>query len=448
MNRLIPVLFKNSIKRISIVALILFHFTVKAQINCDNDTSFLVPLVDLQIDTYLGFQGGLYPDGSNTMPDAHADSGIAIAQTLMPINFDGEVDTTYGKLVMVGLGNGSAGKSFNKFIGAYVAEGISDSCVRMVNACMEAYSLHDMIAPDADDVYWKDVNDFFQIADLKKKQVGVVWLQAIAFEDTFHTAEQYVDTLRKTYVEVIRKLKDQFINLKLIYISGLHYGGYSDTLALNYNAIAEPAPYFNDFAIKAVIEQQINGDTLLSYSGEDAPAAWLAWGPNFWADGRNLRTYDNLRWLCPGDFDVDQNGFLLGGTGQQKVADRLFTHFTTEPTTLPWIYGLPYACYTEIEDEDEGEINDSLVIPDGEIVWIAPNPVRGFLKFSINIETTDKAEIYVFDLLGQTIVEGAFFKVEPKREFTIKMTEDTRGVYVLSVFVEGRVYNQVFYLDN
>jgi hypothetical protein len=64
MNRLIPVLFKNSIKRISIVALILFHFTVKAQINCDNDTSFLVPLVDLQIDTYLGFQGGLYPDGS------------------------------------------------------------------------------------------------------------------------------------------------------------------------------------------------------------------------------------------------------------------------------------------------------------------------------------------------------------------------------------------------
>ena len=186
----------------------------------------------------------------------------------------------------------------------------------------------------------------------------------------------------------------------------------------------------------------------MSYSGEDAPAAWVAWGPNFWADGRNLRTYDNLRWLCPGDFDVDQNGFLLGGSGQQKVADRLFTHFTTEPTTLPWIYGLPYACYTEIEDEDEGEINDSLVIPDGEIVWIAPNPVRGFLKFSINIETTDKAEIYVFDLLGQTIVEGAFFKVEPKREFTIKMTEDTRGVYVLSVFVEGRVYNQVFYLDN
>ncbi|MBK8345093.1 MAG: T9SS type A sorting domain-containing protein [Bacteroidetes bacterium] len=443
-----PVNIKIIAKRISVLSLILFHFTVKAQLNCENDSSLLIPIVDLQTDSYLGFQGGLYPDGSNTIPVAHADSGLAIAQAIMPINFDGEIDTTYGKVVMVGLGNGSAGKSFNKFLGAFYEDINTDSCVRLLNACMENYSLHDMIAPDADDVYWKDVNDFFQTADLKKKQVAAVWLQAVAFEDTFFTAAQYVDTLTNTYVEVIRKLKDQFINLKLIYITGLQYGGYSDTLGVHINAYAEPAPYFNDFAIKAAIQKQIEGDTLLAYSGVEAPAAWVAWGPNIWADGRNLRAYDNLRWLCPGDYDAGQDGFLLSGSGQQKVADKLVAFFTTEPTVTPWIYGLPYDWFTEIEDEVDPEENDSLNVPDDAVIWISPNPVKGVLKFVINLETDEKADIYIFNTLGQNIIDGAFYKIAPRHEFSIKLTENARGIYILSVFVEGRVYNKLFYLDN
>ncbi|MBK9504940.1 MAG: T9SS type A sorting domain-containing protein [Bacteroidetes bacterium] len=442
-----PVLLNIMLRRISAITLILFHFTLDAQINCDNDSSLLIPIVDLQFDTYLGFQGGLYPGGMNVMPSAHADSGLVHANAIMPINFDGEIDTTYGKVVMVGLGNGSAGKSFNKFVGEYINQGYTDSCVRLINACMEGYSLHDMITPDADDVYWKDVNDFFQGVDLKKKQVSVVWMQAISFEDTFFTADQYVDTLTNTYREVIRKLKDQFINLKLIYISGLHYGGYSDTLGEHFTAVGEPAPYFNDFAIKAIIQQQIEGDALLNYSGDDAPAAWVAWGPNFWADGRTLREYDDLRWLCPGDYDVDQDGFLLAGSGQQKVADRLFTFFSTQPTTTPWFFGLPYDCFTEIEAEDSTEI-DSVVIPEDEILWITQNPVKGVIKFVINIDTQDKADILVCNAIGQTIVEGAFYKVEKGRIFSINIEQHARGIYVLSVFVEGKVYNKLFYLDD
>ncbi len=441
-----PVLVFKFIKRISVLSLILFHFTADAQINCENDSSLLIPIVDLQTDFYAGFQGGLYPGGLNTMSIAHADSGIAIASAIMPINFDGDEDTLYGKVVMLGLGNTSAGKSFNKFIGGYYDEGYTDSCFRIVNGCIETYSLNDMIALNADDVYWKDVNDFLQTENLKKKQVRIVWLQAVAFEDSLLTPAAYVDSLKNTYVAIIRELKSQFINLKQIYISGLHYGGYTDSAALNFNAFAEPAPYFNDFAIKAVIEAQINGDTLLSYSGADADAAWVAWGPNFWADGRNLRTYDNLRWLCPGDFDTDENGFFLAGTGQQKVADRLLSFFITEPTTTPWIFGLPYQCFTEIDDVVVDD--DSIFIPEDEVVWITQNPVRGVVKFIINLETDEKADVFVFDALGQAIVDGAFYKIEPGKTFSIKMTESARGIYILSVLVEGRVYNKLFYLDN
>lgn len=161
-----------------------------------------------------------------------------------------------------------------------------------------------------------------------------------------------------------------------------------------------------------------------------------------------MRTYDNLRWLCPGDYDTGQDGFLLSGGGQQKVADKLVTFFTTEPTVTPWIYGLPYDCFTEIDDGEDPDENDSLNVPDDAIIWISPNPVKGVLKFVINLETDEKADIYIFNTLGQNIIDGAFYKIAPRHEFSIKLTENARGIYILSVFVEGRVYNKLFYLDN
>ena len=438
-----PVLKYNQLKRISVIAFILFNFTVSAQINCENDTTMLVPIVDLQSDFYLGFQGGLYPDGFNEMPAAHADSGVAIAQMILPINFDGEVDTVFGKTVMLGLGSVSAGKSFNKFIAQYNDQGYTDSCVRIVNGCLDDFGLEEMIDANADETYWKDVNDYLQAADLKKKQVRVVWLMTTSFSDTITTMSAYVDSLTSQYIAVIRKLKAQFTNLKLIYLSGMQFGGYVDLEAQHVNAFAEPAPYYNDFAIKAAITAQLNGDTLLNYSGADAEAAWVAWGPNVWADGRNLRDYDELRWLCPGDYDAGDNGMVLSGTGNQKVSDRLFEFFTTNVTTTPWIFGLPYDCFTEIETEDTIIIEN----PTDEVVYILANPVKGVLKFVIDLETNEKASIFVFNAMGQEIVEGTFSKIDPEKVFDVKLIDQPSGVYILSVFVDGKVYNIPFYLS-
>jgi hypothetical protein len=431
-------------KRISALALILSCFSLNAQINCDNDTTFRIPIIDLQTGYYGSHQGGLYPGGSNIMPSAHADSGLTIAQSLMPINFDGELDTTYGKFVFLALGNGSAGKIFNKFLTQYEDLGFDDSCMQIVNACIDGYSLHDMYGADAD-FYWDDVNDYLQDRDLKKKQVRAVWLMTSNYDDTLVTEDAYIDSVKNTYIEVIQKMKNQLPNLALLYISGLQYGGYVDTSADIKHFVTEPVPYLNDLAIKAVIEAQIDGDSALIYSGPDTEAPWIAWGPNVWADGRNLRAYDNLRWICPSDYDTGLNGFDLSSTGQVKVADRLFTFCTTEPTILPWIYGLPYDCFTE---PDVVEPEDSLIIPEGEVLWITQNPVKGVIKFVINIETNEKAQIYVFDMIGNQIVEGVFNKIEPGRVLDINMENAARGIYVLSVFVENKVYNRMFYLDN
>ena len=129
------------------------------------------------------------------------------------------------------------------------------------------------------------------------------------------------------------------------------------------------------------------------------------------------------------------------------MADALFTFCSTQPTRTPWFFGLPYDCFTEIEAEDSTEI-DSVVIPEDEILWITQNPVKGVIKFVINIDTQDKADILVCNAIGQTIVEGAFYKVEKGRIFSINIEQHARGIYVLSVFVEGKVYNKLFYLDD
>lgn len=435
------------LKRISAAALILFHFGVYGQIDCENDTTGRIPIVDLLTSNYEGYQGGLYPGGTNAMPLAHADSGVAFANSLMPINFDGEVDTMFGKTVFLALGSASAGKAFNKFFTTYQNAGYGDSCLRIINACMEEYSLRDMYGANSDNNYWKDVNDFLQIADLKKKQVQVVWLMTPSYSDTVTTTSAYIDSMHNAYVDVLRKLKNELPNVKLLFISGLQYGGYTNPLAPNALSLMEPAPYLQDFAIKSVITAQIEGDTMLRYSGDEAEAPWVAWGPNFWADGRNFRDFDMLRWLCPGDYDMDANGFLLDGGGLEKISDDLYGFFTTSPMTTPWIFGQPYDCFTEVEIPEEETI-DTAVIPENEVLWITQNPVKGVVKFTIDLETDDKAQVYVFDMVGQEVSEGAFYKIEPGKVFSIKLTEDARGIYILSVFVENRVYNKLFYLDN
>ena len=51
-----------------------------AKQNPPRESTGLVPLADLGAGKYLGEQGGLYPEGRNTPPAAHAEAGLKLAQ--------------------------------------------------------------------------------------------------------------------------------------------------------------------------------------------------------------------------------------------------------------------------------------------------------------------------------------------------------------------------------
>lgn len=72
-------------KIISIILLgIACNSFVYSQPNCPNDSTGLILISDLGSTLYLGYQGGLYPGGSNSRPSTHLNTGITLANQITP----------------------------------------------------------------------------------------------------------------------------------------------------------------------------------------------------------------------------------------------------------------------------------------------------------------------------------------------------------------------------
>src|SRR6185436_14110181 len=70
------------------------------------------PINDLGSGLYLGqYQGGLYPNGSNDVPAAHALEGRARANQIGPVNTAGQPDPA-GKFVFLSVGMSNTSQEF------------------------------------------------------------------------------------------------------------------------------------------------------------------------------------------------------------------------------------------------------------------------------------------------------------------------------------------------
>ena len=58
----------------------------------------MTPLIELGSAQYLGFAGGLYPNGKNSPPSAYEDAGVALGATMKPLDRDGKPSAS-GKIV-------------------------------------------------------------------------------------------------------------------------------------------------------------------------------------------------------------------------------------------------------------------------------------------------------------------------------------------------------------
>jgi hypothetical protein len=335
---------------------------------CENPFVDATPITDLGQGTYQGYQGGLYPGGSNERPAAH-DRAYDRTSRLVLLNAEGNPDATNGVFVLISIGNSNATMEFSDFVRRANSEPARNG-KRMIVDCAEPDQTADIISDPAA-TYWLDVDLKLAGASLTPLQVQSVWLKdAIPYpaEGFPGHAEIFRDDLRA----IVQILTSRYPNLKSVYLSSRIYGGWQPPEGLN----PEPYAYEYGFSVKWLIEAQLQGARELNFDPAKGRvrAPWLSWGPYLWADGIHPRS-DGLTWPCE---DFRDDGAHPSDLGIAKVSDRLLSFFETDPTTVPWYLDCNVADPSAFAKAPE-VLGDGMgkVAGGSELTWDSLDPVAG-----------------------------------------------------------------------
>lgn len=291
--------------------------------DCSVTSVGFTPLSDSGTSPYPGVPLGLYPNGSNEIPPAHLAAGMAQAALVVPRRPNGKPSTS-GQFVLLSIGMSNTTNEFQTFMALNPS---SNPKLVIVDGAQGGQTAAQWANPSCP--CWSVLTARLAAAGVTDAQVSAVWVK---LTNAYQTGEWPTATLAlQQHIDtVVRALATRFPNLAVAYLSSRIYAGYALTAAS-----PEPYAYQSAFAVRGVIEAQLNGQ--LPFSGPSRVSPWLAWGPYMWADGLTPRS-DGLTWNCT-DFRADD---LMhpSAFGKAKVADMLLNFFTTHPTTT-WFVGAP-----------------------------------------------------------------------------------------------------------
>jgi hypothetical protein len=270
----------------------------------------LVPLTELK-DKYQGQDGGLYGGGANEPSAALAARAKQAAAQIRPLNAEGK-PAAAGQIVLVSLGMSNTTMEFSTF--KRLADGDTQKAgnVTIVDLAQGGKTAS---AWAGNDQPWEVAMQRLQQFKVTPAQVQVMWLKEANARPTGGWPAA-TDQLRDDIRADIKRAREKYPNLRLIFLSSRIYGGYATT-QLN----PEPYAYEGAFAVRAVVRDQPT----------DGPV--LLWGPYLWTNGQKGRALDDLKWLRE---DCKEDGTHPSETGQQKVAHLLLDFFTRNPNAKPW----------------------------------------------------------------------------------------------------------------
>lgn len=305
-----------------------------------------IPLTDLGSGLYLDqFQGGLYENGLNVVPSDHAARALDATGAIQPID---------DKVVLVSAGMSNTTQEFCckvtqngtnldggvnpwSFMGQSAEEPLHPSLV-IANCAMAQRTA----------VAWDQVSDgayrfcrdgVLANLGLAELQIQAAWVKLVLVGNPIEAgipslphpdAEAY--QLEAALGRVVRSMKANWPNLRIVYLSSRIYAGYDRV-----SPSPEPFAYEGGFAVKWLIEAQIEqyrNNTIDPEAGDLGPgvAPILLWGPYLWADGINPRR-DGLMWERA-DFEAD--GTHPSQSGERKVGAMLLEYFKTSPFAACW----------------------------------------------------------------------------------------------------------------
>jgi hypothetical protein len=296
-------------------------------VGCSQTSVGFVPLTDLGADLYEGAQGGLYPNGQNMPPADHLAAGLAQAQAVQPLAADGS-PAADGKIGFISVGMSNAALEFTAFMRLANDDLSKNGSVVIVNGAQGGWTAN-KLAENPNAEYWQVLNQRLADNGLTPAQVQVVWLKEARGGVKNEPFPLEPQILQAQLQSVVQTIQARYPNVKIVYLSSRIYGGYA-TGPLN----PEPIAYHSGFAVKWLIEGQINGEPQLNYNAAqgDVTAPWLGWGPYLWADGLTPRS-DGLTWACD---EFADDGTHPGDPARDKVAAMLLDFFRTDETATVW----------------------------------------------------------------------------------------------------------------
>ncbi len=303
----------------------------------------LVPLTDLGTGTYLGFHGGLYPEGRNEPPSDHAAVGLTRLAGIAPLDELGREDPG-GRIVLLSVGMSNTTQEFCSgpvtrcapwsFVGQAAADPVVDQAsLAIVDGAVGGHDAADWDDPD-DPVYDRVRDDRLAILGLTEAQVRFVWIKQANARPTASLPSPAADAFRLEAAlgRIVRALRKRYPNLGLTFISSRTYGGWATT-PLN----PEPFAYESGFAVKWLIAAQIEQTRTGRVDAEAGDldlvsTPWLGWGPYLWTPGDVPRS-DGLTWTRD---DVADDGTHPSRSGEEKVGRLLLEFFRTSPFAACW----------------------------------------------------------------------------------------------------------------
>lgn len=305
-----------------------------------------VPLIDMGNRTYLGFTGGLFANGSNAMPAAHAAVGAARARAVRRLDLSGNPSAS-GKIVLMSAGFSNPSQEWCDvlsfpcnswtFTGQAAADpAVNHAAVAIVNGALGGQTAEFWRSPT--DANYDRVRDSVLVPQgFSEAQVQVIWIKTANADPTISLPNAQGDAIQLVTQngDILRAMKIRYPNLQMVFFSSRIYAGYANT-----GQNPEPYAYETGFAVKwtvqAQIDQMANGGTIVDARAGDlnysTVAPWVTWGPYLWADGLNPRS-DGLTWAI-GEFEAD--GTHPGTGAETKVGTRLLNFFKTDPHTSCW----------------------------------------------------------------------------------------------------------------
>jgi len=301
------------------------------------DTSRLVPLTDLGSGKYEGFQGGLYPEGKNTRPASHETAGVRLAEQIKPLDAEGKASLD-GKIVLLGIGFSNTVQAFSGFMRVARSDREVNPKLVLVNGAVGGMSAAMVQNPDDGQrgtPYWTTVDERLKTAGATRLQVQVVWIKETDPAPHEGGFPKYIQTLESELKKIVQVSHQRFPNLKLAYLSSRTYGGWAIRPGGGTAGNSEPYSYESGFAVKWLIERQLQGDAALNFNPAkgEVKAPWLSWAAYLWTNGKTPRS-DGVFFTFD-DFQ-ERDHMHESPQGQEKVGKLLLGFFKTDPTSKPW----------------------------------------------------------------------------------------------------------------